>query len=74
MKRLAILSASFAIAAVSCAVAYRVIGTTVDRNGGLHEPFALIPIGYLMGAGAIATASAVVLRQGRAQKQSDPQL
>ena len=73
MKPLAI-SASFAIAAVSCAVAYRVIGTSVDRNGGLHEPFALIPIGYLMGAGAIATASAVVLRQGRAQKQSDPQL
>ena len=71
MKPLPTLAASFAIAAVSCAVAYRVIGTTVDRKGVLHEPFALIPIGYLLGGAAIATASAAVLRQGRGQKGSD---
>ena len=73
MKSLPALAASFAIAAISCAVAYRVSGTTVDNDGVLHEPFALIPIGYLMGAGAIATASAAVLRQGRGQKRSGPQ-
>ena len=71
MKPLPTLAASFAIAAVSCAVAYRVIGTTVDRKGVLHEPFALIPIGYLLGGAAIATACAAVLRQGRGQKGSD---
>ena len=71
MKPLPTLATSFAIAAISCAVAYRVIGTTVDRTGVLHEPFVLIPIGYLLGGAGIATASTGVLRQGRGQKGSD---
>ena len=73
MKPLPALAASFAIAAISSAVAYRVIGTTVDNDGVLHEPFALIPIGDLMGAGAIATATAAVLAQGHGQKRSGSQ-
>ena len=73
MKSLPALAASFAIAAISCTVAYRVIGTTVDNDGVLHEPFALIPIGYVMGAGAIATATAAVLAQGHGQKRSGSQ-
>ena len=32
---------------LACFVAFEVIGVTVDDNGLLHEPFALIPIGFL---------------------------
>ncbi|WP_050514379.1 DUF3955 domain-containing protein [Aeromonas finlandensis] len=32
----------------ACFVAYEMIGATVDENGILHEPFGLIPIGFLL--------------------------
>lgn len=35
-----------ALAGAVCLVAFRYVGTTVDQNGLLHEPFALLPIGY----------------------------
>jgi len=33
---------------LACFVAFALIGSTVDENGLLHEPFALIPIGWLL--------------------------
>lgn len=33
-------------AGLFCVAAYRIIGTTVDDEGFLHEPFALIPMGW----------------------------
>jgi len=30
-----------------CMAAYNFIGSTIDKNGFLHEPFFLIPIGWL---------------------------
>ena len=32
---------------VMCWIAFNLIGSTVDAQGVLHEPFALIPIGWL---------------------------
>lgn len=34
------------LAGIACLLAFRFIGATVDGNGLLHEPFALLPVGY----------------------------
>lgn len=39
MKHLALI---FAVACISCSVAYRVIGVQIDSDGYLREPFASI--------------------------------
>ena len=31
-----------------CLLAFNLIGSTVDAQGVLHEPFGLIPIGFLL--------------------------
>ena len=31
-----------------CLLAFNLIGSTVDAQGVLHEPFALLPIGFLL--------------------------
>jgi len=36
------------LASIGCFIALNLIGSYVDKEGGLHEPFALIPIGYLL--------------------------
>ena len=45
------ISRSFMIASlvlgIGCFVLFEIIGSTVDSNGILHEPFFLIPFGYL---------------------------
>jgi hypothetical protein len=33
---------------LACWLAYNLIGSTVDADGFLQEPFALIPTGYLL--------------------------
>ncbi len=38
-----------ALAAMICFISYHIIGAEVLPDGGLVEPFALIPIGYLFG-------------------------
>ncbi|MBM0490660.1 DUF3955 domain-containing protein [Aeromonas jandaei] len=40
--------AALAVMGLSCFVAFELIGATVDDNGLLHEPFALIPVGFLL--------------------------
>jgi len=32
----------------SCLIAFRLIGSSIDPNGFLQEPFGLLPIGYLL--------------------------
>lgn len=39
--------------AVGCALAYELIGSHVDADGWLREPFALIPLGWLSGLAGI---------------------
>ena len=34
---------------IICFVAYFLIGSEVDESGILHEPFALLPLGYVFG-------------------------
>ncbi|RTR06558.1 DUF3955 domain-containing protein [Halomonas nitroreducens] len=41
------LSAFFFTTAVTCGVVYRLIGSHIDTRGVLHEPFFLIPLGWL---------------------------
>lgn len=61
--------ACFALAA-ACALGYAALGAHVDAQGFLHEPFALIPLGYLFAAtGTLCAAAAGVraaLRRRRA--------
>jgi hypothetical protein len=35
-------------AGFACWIAFALIGSTVDSQGVLHEPFGLIPIGWLL--------------------------
>jgi hypothetical protein len=65
MKRLALF---FAAACLSCAVAYKLIGQRIDERGRLHEPFALIPLGYLAGTAALMTGSAAVITSSRRKR------
>lgn len=40
-----------------CLIAFRLIGASIDGKGLLHEPFALIPIGFaLIASGAVVGA------------------
>lgn len=40
--------ACFIFAGFACWIAYAAIGAEVDAQGVLHEPFALVPAGWLM--------------------------
>jgi len=43
--------------ALTCSVSFHAIGSSVGPDGVLHEPFALIPIGYALAAGSIGALS-----------------
>jgi hypothetical protein len=47
-RRLMVLAAALAAGAVSCRVAFGLIGSRVDAQGVLREPFALLPISVLL--------------------------
>ena len=55
MKTAALISACLIAIGLACAIAFHLIGSTIDANGLLHEPFALIPIGYLFFAAGLLT-------------------
>lgn len=42
------IGAVLAAMGLACFVAFELIGSTVDENGTLHEPFGLIPIGFCL--------------------------
>jgi len=47
-------SLTLMVIGMSCMVAFRIIGSEVDAQGVLREPFALIPLGWLaLAVGAI---------------------
>lgn len=42
------------ILGVACLIAFKLIGSTIDASGFLHEPFILMVVGwFLIGLGAI---------------------
>lgn len=52
---------SLVLLGAGCSVAFNLIGSTVDADGVLHEPFFLVPIGYLLvfsGLGGLAVLAA----------------
>ena len=47
----------FLALAAACFTSFKLIGSRVDASGMLHEPFALIPLGWLAGlVGAVLLA------------------
>ncbi|MGY3903178.1 DUF3955 domain-containing protein [Aeromonas lusitana] len=54
-------------------MAFSLIGSTLDEEGFLHEPFALLPLGYLlllMGA-VLALVGVIRARRRQAPSQAD---
>ena len=41
------ISVGLMVVAIGCIVAFSLIGSTVDENGMVHEPFFLIPTGII---------------------------
>jgi len=52
----------FAIVAI-CGIAFNVIGSSVDEQGFLQEPFALIPIGWLAFLLGLLTGGIYLIRR-----------
>ncbi len=48
MRKASLFFAACILAAMSCAAAYRLIGSSIDADGFLREPFFLIPVGYML--------------------------
>lgn len=59
------------LAGLGCFLAFNLVGSTLDAQGMLHEPFALLPLGNLlifMGLGlGLLPALRSGLRRGRAK-------
>ncbi|MEG0006739.1 MAG: DUF3955 domain-containing protein [Aeromonas sp.] len=51
-------------------MAFSLIGSTLDEEGLLHEPFALLPLGYLLLLTGAALALVGVIRARRRQAPS----
>ncbi|RCS21343.1 DUF3955 domain-containing protein [Phyllobacterium salinisoli] len=57
-----IVNATLLLAGIACFIALNLIGSYVAKDGVLHEPFALIPIGYLLSfAGILGTLWRIAL-------------
>lgn len=57
----------------ACLLAFNLIGSTIDAQGMLHEPFGLIPIGWLLILGGAAVGVVAAIHhgfRGRAHSES----
>jgi hypothetical protein len=50
-----------AVLSLCCLAAFRLIGSSVDGQGFLHEPFALVPAGFLLAGFAVLMGLAALL-------------
>lgn len=57
------------LAGLGCFVAFNLLGTRVDTQGFLHEPFALLPLGYLLLFIGMVLTVIPLLRKGRTREQ-----
>jgi hypothetical protein len=51
------------LASAACFLGFRATPATVDANGVLHEPFGLIPLGYLFALLAVVSLGVAWLRR-----------
>lgn len=58
------LSVSLLFLGSACLIAFGVIGSRIDADGVLREPFGLIPIGWLLIAGGALTGLHCLVRAG----------
>ncbi|MGU8077157.1 DUF3955 domain-containing protein [Burkholderia pyrrocinia] len=69
-RRYWMVCAGLMLAGFACWLAFAVIGSEVDAHGVLHEPFALVPLGWLwVGIGLIGSliGGAMALRRRHAR-------
>lgn len=57
------------LAGLGCFLAFNLLGSTLDAQGFLHEPFALLPLGYLLLFTGMVLTVIPLLRKGRTRKQ-----
>ncbi|MEV3825058.1 DUF3955 domain-containing protein [Aeromonas caviae] len=57
------------LAGLGCFVAFNLLGSTLDAQGFLHEPFALLPLGYLLLFTSMVLTVIPLLRKGRTREQ-----
>ncbi len=50
-------------------LAFNLLGSTLDAQGFLHEPFALLPLGYLLLFTGMVLTVIPLLRKGRTREQ-----
>lgn len=58
------------LAGIGCFLLVKMIGSTVDKNGFLHEPFFLIPIGYLFLLVGLVSGIVYLIQRARKNKLS----
>ncbi|MFQ2404213.1 DUF3955 domain-containing protein [Aeromonas caviae] len=57
------------LAGLGCFLAFNLLGSTLDAQGFLHEPFALLPLGYLQLFTGMVLTVIPLLRKGRTREQ-----
>lgn len=67
------LSGLFLADGLACWSAYRLIGSEVDAQGVLHEPFVLIPIGWLLLAAGVVVGGPYFAVRGVRMLRKDAQ-
>ncbi len=72
-RRRPLLVAGLALLGLAAAIllAYSLIGSSVDENGWLHEPFAAIPLSWFFGVAGAALIAIAVWRDRRGRGRDD---
>lgn len=57
------ISAALLLLGIACFIGVGLIGSHIDKDGFLHEPFALIPIGYLLSLAGLLSVLLCITRK-----------
>lgn len=63
MKKIYLFPITFFCIGIGCFITYNIIGSYIAPDGTLVEPFALIPIGYIMIAISVITGIILYIRE-----------
>lgn len=67
LPKIMLMFLAIGLAGIACALLYSAIGSTIDEQGFLREPFFLIPIGFaltIVGAAGTVTTGLIGLVRG----------